>query len=574
MVRAVSPESSLHVRILILGFIMVSGATFILQHLYWYQFVDTKNLTNRAVAEHEYQQAVPAHRGALLDRNGYPLALSVTYHDVYIYAPFMTSKDQTISKLADILGMPREAVVQRLQQATTQSMLLAERVGANTIAQLQAANLSGVEIRPVSVREYPQGSLAAQVLGFVGKDGKGLSGLELTLDKDLRGQSGLIMAEQDSGGREIGLGRKELTPSVTGSDVILTLDRDIQQMAEQRLAESIKENKGIGGIVIVMEPSTGAILALASQPTYTLAPDFEVDARRQALYKPVAVTDTYEPGSVMKLVTVASAIEEGAVGPESRYFDGSPAIIDGIPIYNWDRQSYGSVTVRQILIYSLNTGAQWVAAQLGADKFYRYLDAFGFGQDTGIALNGEAAGQFRRPDDPNWGRLDLATNSFGQSISATPLQVITAIASLANSGMRMEPELVREIRGPGGAKRVDPQPVRQVVSPQTAATMLDLMVSVWTQPALQPLQIPGYILATKSGTADIPDLGGYNLQKTYASYVGIGPIPDPRFVILVRIDQPVTTWGGTAAAPVVRALADDLFRYLGIPPNTAGVRSR
>lgn len=573
MAKLASAEKTDRVRIVVLALMMTFGASFILQHLYWYQFVDTTNLTNRAVAEHQYRQALPSHRGALLDRNGYPLALSVTYHDVYVYAPYVTDSTRTASGLASALGMPREQVVQRIQQADHQWTLVAPQISANATAQLTAAALPGVDLRPVSVREYPQGSLASQVLGFVGKDGEGLSGLELTLNADLRGQPGLLISEADSEGREIALGRKQLVPSVAGSDAILTLDRDIQQLAERRLADGVNENKGTGGVIIVMEPSTGAILALASQPTFTLAPDLEVDPKRQYLYKPAAVTDTYEPGSVLKLVTVASAIQEGVVNPETKYFDGGEAVVDDIPIYNWDHQGYGTVTVRQILMYSLNTGAQWVAAQLGADRFYHYLEAFGFGELTGLPLNGESAGRFRRPGDPIWSRLDLATNSFGQSIAATPLQVAAAIAAFGNNGMRMEPELVRQIRAPGGVRTIEPRAVQQVVSPQTAATMLDLMVSVWTQPALQGIQIPGYLLATKSGTADIPGVGGYNLGKTYASYVAIGPIPNPRFAILVRIDQPVTTWGGTAAAPVIRALAEDLFQYLGIPPSQRPARS-
>jgi cell division protein FtsI/penicillin-binding protein 2 len=240
--------------------------------------------------------------------------------------------------------------------------------------------------------------------------------------------------------------------------------------------------------------------------------------------------------------------------------------VNGIPIRNWDGGAYGNVTVRQILVYSLNTGAQWIAGLLGRERFYRYIDLFGFGKPTGIQLNGEAAGSFRKPEDPGWTQLDLATNSYGQSISVTPLQMITAIAALGNHGMLMQPQIIREIRRPSGVERVEPHPVRQVVSPRTADTMLDMMVSVWKQPALERLALDGYTLAAKSGTADIPGPGGYSTGKTYASFAGFGPMPNPRFAILVRIDRPEAIYGGVVAAPVFRAIASELLNYYRVPP--------
>ncbi len=316
-----------------------------------------------------------------------------------------------------------------------------------------------------------------------------------------------------------------------------------------------------------MEPSTGAILAMAALPTFNVAaPDpFQTDA--QALFKPVPVTDTYEPGSVMKLITLAAALNDGLVTPSSVYFDSGTAMINGVPIRNWDRSAHGTVTVREIIRYSLNTGSQWMAGLLGPERFYSYLDAFGFGKPTGIQLNGEAAGQFRRPGDPGWSRLDLATNSFGQSIAVTPLQMVTAVAALANDGVLLKPQLVREIRRPDGTQVVTPVVRRAVVTPETAHTVTQIMEYTWDQPALQIHRIPGYRLAAKSGTADIPTEGTYSTNRTYASFVGFGPLPEPRFVILVRIDRPKAMYGGVVAAPVFRAIASELITYLGIPPE-------
>jgi cell division protein FtsI/penicillin-binding protein 2 len=318
-------------------------------------------------------------------------------------------------------------------------------------------------------------------------------------------------------------------------------------------------------VIIVMEPATGAILAMATLPTYSLTEESVFSPTRQAIYKPTAVTDTYEPGSVMKLVTVAAAVEEHVVTPATRYRDTGVAIIDGVPIRNWDGGAYGDVDVRGILVHSLNTGTQWIAAQLGAERFYNYVELFGFGKPTGVRLNGEAGGAFRRPSDAGWTRVDLATNSYGQSIAVTPLQMITAIAALGNGGVLMRPQLVREIRSADGVHSFPPESVRQVVSPSTADTMLDMMVSVWNQDALRPLRIDGYTIAAKSGTADIPEPGGYRSGQTYASFAGFGPVPNPRFAILVRLDRPEAIYGGVTAAPVFRAVANELFTYLRIP---------
>src|SRR5207248_10391331 len=204
-----------------------------------------------------------------------------------------------------------------------------------------------------------------------------------------------------------------------------------------------------------------------------------------------------------------------------------------------------------------------------ADHFYDYMQAFGFGESTGVRLNGEAAGSFRRPADPGWSRIDLATNSYGQSISVTPLQMITAVAALGNGGVLMRPHLVHEIRSGDGVRTVEPEAVRQVVSSRTANTMLDMMVSAWSQPALAANRIEGYTLAAKSGTADIPGPGGYSSGKTYASYVGFGPMPNPRFIVLVRLDRPEAIYGGTVAAPVFRNVVSELLTYFQIPPRAS-----
>ncbi len=553
-------------RLRILWTVMAAFAAIILQHLYWYQVSDQANLTQIAEEVHEERRSLAPQRGTLLDTQGHPLAMTVGYDSLFVFRPQIKDPVKTAAALSPLLGLTAteiEAVIRQADRAWTQ---VKSRIPASLASQIEALNLSGVDLRPVRVREYPEGSIAPQTLGFVGADGRGLSGLELTLDDELTGTQGLLVSERDTAGREIVLARKQLLPALRGADAVLTIDRQVQRSAERILATAVRENKGTGGVIIVMDPSTGGIIAMASEPAFPLGPDLLIERGREAFYKPTPITDTYEPGSVLKLMTVAAAVEEGVVNPNTSYFDSGLATVEGTPIRNWDGRGYGTVTVRQILQYSLNTGSQWVAGLLGPSRYYPYLDAFGFGRTSGIRLNGEAPGFYRTPDDAAWSRTDLATNAYGQAITATPLQVISAVASLANHGIRMKPQLVREFRGPNGDRTVPPQAAQRVVSAATAETMLDMMNSVWEQPALQSNWIKGYSLAGKSGTADIAGHGGYT-GKTYASFVGLGPMPNPRFAVLVRVDQPETTWGGLAAAPALRFMFEDLFRYFKIPPS-------
>src|SRR6266540_5304662 len=477
-------------RLVFVGLALTIFAGLIVQKLFWYQVADHQRFAALANEEHQQRRPIIPRRGALLDTNGHPLALSVMYDAVYVHKTEMTSVERTASFLSDVLGMPKDAILARIQESDRNWTLLAPRVAANAAARVEAEALPGVELQRLPAREYPEGSTAAQVLGFTGTEGRGLSGLELTYDQELAGKPGVVLTERDTTGGEITIARKALIAEVPGADLVLTIDRYIQRVAERELTRAVQVNKATGGLIIVMEPSTGAILAAATSPTFTQSSGY--DAARPDLFRPSIATDTYEPGSVMKLVTAAAAVEEGVVNPNTRYFDSGVALVNGVPIRNWDGGAYGNVTLREILVYSLNTGMQWVAGQLGADKFYEYVQAFGFGEPTGVKLNGEAPGSFRRPNDQGWSRIDLATNSYGQSISVTPLQMITAVAALGNGGVLMRPHLVREVRDADRTVPVDPQPVRAAVSPQTAETMLDMMVSAWSQPALAANRIEGY----------------------------------------------------------------------------------
>lgn len=553
-------------RLLVLGAAFFGFAVLIAARLFTFQVQDHAEFVRIAAREHSVKRNVLPNRGALLDRNGKPIAVSVMYDNLYVVGREVRDVNALANQLGPILEVAPSEIAARIDPSQKLPTLLATRLPAAKVAQITELGLPALVLQRTPARTYPEGSLAAQVLGFVGVDGHGLAGLELAYDEQLGGQMGTVETESDTIGGDIALAPRNETPPRDGVDLVLTIDRYLQRYVEQRLAEGIQQTKAQGGLAMVMDPRTGGLLAMATLPTYDLTADEIYDPEKAANYRPVPVTDIYEPGSVMKLITMAAGIEEGVVTPSSTIEDTGTVVIDGVPIRNWDFQGHGTETMTEVLIYSSNVGAQHVSGLLGPERFYRYLDLFGFGQPTGIGLEGEQPGFFRRPGVENWTRLDLATNAFGQGIAVTPIQMITAVSALANDGVLMRPRLVEAVIDADGRHEIPPQPVRRVVSAQTARTLREMMVAVWSQKALRQAHVPGYRIAGKTGTADFATRTGYNSGKTHASAVAMAPAEDPRFVIMVRLNAPEGQYG-VLATPIVRDIAETLFRHLKIPPT-------
>ncbi|MBI2756515.1 MAG: penicillin-binding protein 2 [Chloroflexi bacterium] len=542
-------------------------AAVLVWRLFTLQVNESDRFQRLAADERRAQLPLPARRGALLDTNGSPLAITVLYDAVWVNTPQVTDPEGVSQKLAPVVGMPAVDVKALIAEGKGRPVMLKARLSAAVSERVRALKIPGVYMEQAPAREYPDGSLAAQALGFVGSDFKGLGGVELSYDAELAGKPGAVDTETDTSGQEITLGRRVLTPATEGSDLVLTLDRYVQRVAERLLNEAVVTNKARGGLIIVMEPSTGNIIAAASNPTFSLTDDVLYRPEQAGLYKSTVVTDQYEPGSTMKLVTMASAIDEGLVSPGTTMLDNGTAVVGGSVIHNWDGAANGTITMTQILIKSSNVGTQWVAGQLGQDRFYQRIESFGFGQLTGIRLPGETTGSVRTPKSDGWSRVDLATNAYGQGIAVTPVQMLTAIASLANDGLMMQPRIVREVRNGAQPSAVPPTPIRQTVSPRTARTLVQMMVEVANQEALLPMRIPGYQIALKTGTADTPTGTGYNLENTYASVAAFLPAEDPKLAVLIRLDGPEKMYGGQTAVPVLKDLAKALFDYYRIPPS-------
>jgi len=551
-----------------LGGLVITGRLVQLQLLDHGKYADQARLT------HMTEETLIDRRGALLDRNGYPLAASEDTFDVLVEHRIWKNPNvaaRSSQQLEGIVGIAAEDLVQAVVDTDIFEVAVARDLDFDTATAVRDLGLRGVRLVTSSHRVYPEGNIAPQLLGFVGRDNVGLTGLEADLDSILSGAKGTVREERDGLGNRFALGERDETAPLPGANVVLTIDRYIQLLAEQELAGTIKEHKATGGTIIVVQPKTGEILAMASQPTFDVTKLDLSDDSKIALYRNRAITDQYEPGSVFKLITTAAGIDSGTVGPNTWWEDTGALHIGPWTIRNWDQSVNGSQTVQQMLSKSLNTGAAWVAQQVGPEKFYEYIQRFGFGEPSGVGLTGDAPGRVRTPDnDPeNWRPVDMATNSFGQGISVTPVQMIMAVAAIANGGVAMRPHLVKEVVYPTGSQTVQLEQTRQVISPTAAQTLREMMGVVSDGVSKTYLNVKGYRVGGKSGTADLVTAdSGYKKDAYISSFVGIAPLEDPQLVVLVKIDEPKNLpWGTVVAAPAFGRLVERALAYLEVPPQ-------
>jgi cell division protein FtsI/penicillin-binding protein 2 len=416
-------------------------------------------------------------------------------------------------------------------------------------------------------RYYPEGDLASTLLGFVGRDG-GLTGIEADFDRELGGTPGTIYFERDSIGNHIAIGAERIGQKPKpGGDVRLTIDRYIQRLVEGELDARIAATGALGGTIVVTDPKTGAVLAMASRPGFKLS-ELNLNEPDQSLFRNRAVTDVYEPGSVFKTLTAAMAVDLGLVTPETTYNDTGAVYIGSATIRNWDYSTNGTTSVLRLLQRSLNTGAVWLGQLVGADKFYAYMRDFGMGEPTHVGLSGEDGGLVRTNADADWSPVDLATNSFGQGIAASPLQVLTAISSLVNGGRLMRPYVVAEAETPDGRRTFEPVVVRQVVKEETARTLADMMNQVIEGNPGHLAAVSGYHVGGKTGTTTGATLAdGAVVNGNIASFIGFAPTESPRFMMLIKLDFKEDKLGGLVSAPVFAALTPKILAYLGVQPQ-------
>jgi stage V sporulation protein D (sporulation-specific penicillin-binding protein) len=549
---------------------LLSGAALTARVAY-VQLVDTAHYRAKAQNEHFGQQEVRATRGAILDRNGYPLATTVDAFDVFVNRADWQNLDdarKAAATIAPLIGQKPDDLVNEVRKEDKGLYLAYAGLDFEKGASLHDADAPGLRMVQTTKRFYPEGDLASTLLGFVGRDHTGLTGVERDFDRELGGVPGTIYFERDSIGNKLSFGAERIGQQPkAGGNIRLTIDRYIQRLVEGELDAQIAKTGALGGSIIVMEPKTGALLAIASEPGFKLS-HLDLNNPDQALFRDRAVTDVYEPGSVFKTLTASMAVDLGLVTPESTYNDTGAAYIGTSTIRNWDYSVNGVTSVTQILQRSLNTGAVWMSGLIGPDAFYTYARKFGLGEATHVGLGGEGDGLVRSNADPNWTEVDLATNSFGQGIAATPLQVITAVASIANGGKLMRPYIVQEMDTPEGQRTFNPVVVRQVISEQTAATVTDMMNQVIEGVPGHLAAIKGYHVAGKTGTTTGATLAdGAVHDGNVASFIGFAPVSDPRMIVLVKLDFKEDRLGGQVSAPVFADLAPSILAYLGVKPD-------
>ncbi len=556
----------------VIGLIALGGFA-IVARLVQLQIIDHPRYAEAAREMHLSQEIISDRRGAILDRNGYPLAASQDAYNVMVERDAWANPEDAqyaATQLSSATGVPAKTMIDIVNSVDVFEVPVAKGLNFTQATAVRNLQLNGVRLIDDPVRVYPEGNVGAQLLGFIGSDGAGLTGLEADLNAVLGGAAGSITYERDAIGQELAVGERSETPAQPGANVVLTIDRYVQQIAEQELKKAIDAHQASGGSVVVTQPRTGQVLAIASYPSFDLTKPNLNDPKTADGIRNRAVTDAYEPGSVFKLITTATALDLGLVTPETPWFDSGEITFGGWTIRNWDLSSHGDETVQGMLTKSLNVGAAWVASLCGPDNFYNYVQAFGFGAPTGSGLSGEVSGSIRTPQTApdDWGPVDLATNSFGQGLTVTPLQYAMALGAIANGGTLMKPQFVREVDGPDGLQAIQPEVVRQVIKPETSRTLLDMMGVVADSVSSDYLSVPGYKVGAKSGTAQVADgAGGY--KATYiSSFAGVVPLENPQLSIIVKVDEPKDVpWGTVVAAPVFSGIAQKVLPYLNIPPG-------
>ncbi len=523
-------------------------------------------LARLAALQHRARIALTPHRGPIVDRHGEALALSLDVPSVFVRPREFGRQDARLAVLAAALHLPLRTVRSRTARAE-RFVWLERQVPPREAEAVEQLGLKGVYTVQEGRRFYPHHGLAAHVLGFVGVDSQGLEGLERRLDPVIRGQPRDVEADRD-GRRQVIFTAGVPVPPAQGSRVELTIDAGIQDVTERELAAGVAAARAVGGAAVVLDPSTGEVLALANVPAFDPnQPGRLGDRGWRDRVRNRAITDPYEPGSTFKAILAAAAIEEQLVKPTDMFFCENGRYQIG----RWrihDSHRHGWLSFAEVIQYSSNIGATKVAERLGAERYYRYLRAFGFGARTGIELPGESPGIVRPVEA--WARIDLATLSFGQGVSVTPLQMAAAFAAIANGGLLVRPFLVRRVLTPDGDVVLanEPAVVRRVVSARTAGTVTALLRRVVEEKGGtgEKARLDDFPVAGKTGTAQKVNLhtGSYS-SKRIGSFVGFVPADRPRVVILVLIDEPgASSYGGVVAAPVFRAIAGTVLKRLGV----------
>ena len=557
---------ALRTRVLILAAILAVAFGGLTGRLAWLMIVKRAELGQ--LAERQYSRTVILHaqRGPIVDRQGAALATSAATESLFVQPRSVGDPVRVAARLAPLIHVPQSEIHAALTSSRA-FVWLRRKLPPAVAAQVRALREPGLGFLPESLRLYPNRELAAHVVGFEGVDG-GLEGIERAFYAELAGRPGRALVGRDALGRDV-TAQHVLQAPAPGHGVMLTLDRTIQYIAEREIDAAYRRTGAKAAMAVVLEPRTGDVLAVAIRPTFN--PNTFLEAPSKDHWRNRAVTDPFEPGSTFKVILAAAALEEGVVRPDDRIYGENGAFtIAKTTIHDWKK--YGWLTFSEVLQNSSNVGSIKVGLALGRDRYHRYMGAFGFGAPTGVGLPGESRGVLREPG--RWSLLSLPTMAIGHEVSVTALQLVAAFGAVANGGTLVQPRLVRATFDAEGRelRRFEPRAVRQVISPETARTLTRLLVRVVERGTGRKAAIPGYEVAGKTGTAQKldPATRRYSRAPGVLSFVGWAPADEPRFVMLVMLDEPKNEqWGSEAAAPIFSAIGRDILRYLEVPPRDA-----
>ncbi|MBH0187343.1 MAG: penicillin-binding protein 2 [Nitrospira sp.] len=546
--------------------LLLCGFGVVLFRLATLQVLQAAELTVKADRQHQKTVSLEGVRGTIVDRHGKMLAMNLEVPSVFGVPTALDSPAKTARSLSPVLHVRADELERKLRQDRG-FVWLARKLDPEQGRRLERMSMEGIGLVLEGRRFYPKGPLLSHVLGFAGMDGDGLEGIERRYESHLHGEKRVTVLQRDALGRTVFPKElsKEQSPT-PGHQLILTIDEVIQYVVEKELEAAVARAEAKSGTMIVLDPSTGALLALAVSPRFD--PN-AVSALKPDRWRNRALTDAYEPGSTMKAILAAAVIEERVMKPDTLVFGEQGRMAIGNTMIH-DHEKLGWLSFAQVIQKSSNVGAAKAGMALGEQRFYRYLQSFGFGERTEIDLPGEAAGLLKHPRD--WGGRTLASVSMGQEIGVTPMQMVSAVAAIANGGVLMRPYVVSEIRDAQGQtlKEVLPHVRRRVISPETARTVTAILEGVVTDGTGGKAAIAGFRVAGKTGTAQKidPRTGRYSASQFVSSFVGYVPANNPRLAMIVVIDEPRgESWGGTVAAPVFNRVGEQVLNYLGVSSN-------
>lgn len=568
-------------KLLIFLFCSMFGYLLLTGRLVFIELFRAEEWQELAYEQQTRDRLITPKRGSILDRNGEGIALTETVNAVSVIPVQVKEKEKTAQYLADTLDLEYNDVLEKIRQKVA-LVRIKTKVDTETAAAIRKANYPGVEVDEDVQRVYPYSELAAQVIGFVGKDNQGIIGLEAKYDELLEGEKGKILTLTDSRGNEVD-SEQERIPPVDGKNLVITIDVVMQQYAEQTIAKAVETKGAKRGVIIILNPQNGEIYAMANYPTFDLNDPFTIQDEALAanwdsfseeekndylnqMWRNTAINDTYEPGSTFKIVTSSAGLEEGVVTPESSFFCRGFYIAGDRQIKCWRYpRTHGAETFVQGVQNSCNPVFMEVGERLGAEKFLEYMQKFGFAQKTGVDLAGEATGIIHKLE--NIGPVELATMSFGQSFQITPLQLLRAASAIVNGGYLITPHFGKGIADEEGniIENFQYERGEQVISRETSETMKTILESVVSEGTGSKAYIPGYRIGGKTATSEkLPRRSG----KYIASFLSFAPAEDPQVMALVLIDEPQGVYyGGTVAGPVMQELLRNILPYLGIEPK-------